>query len=30
MPDENQTLPPQQQPEPGKESEMSPRPEYRG
>lgn len=30
MPDENQTLPPQQQPEPGKEGEMSPRPEYRG
>ena len=30
MPDENQTLPPQQQPEPGKESEMNPRPEYRG
>jgi len=30
MPDENQTLPPQQQPEPGKESEMTPRPEYRG
>ncbi|WP_019339147.1 SDR family oxidoreductase [Stutzerimonas stutzeri] len=30
MPDENQTLPPQQQPEPGKESEMRPRPEYRG
>ncbi len=30
MPDENQTLPPQQQPEPGKEGEMTPRPEYRG
>lgn len=30
MPDENQTLPPQQQPEPGKEGEMNPRPEYRG
>ena len=30
MPDENQTLPPQQQPEPGKESEMDPRPEYQG
>ncbi|WP_407297468.1 SDR family oxidoreductase [Stutzerimonas zhaodongensis] len=30
MPDENQTLPPQQQPEPGKESEMNPRPEYQG
>jgi NAD(P)-dependent dehydrogenase (short-subunit alcohol dehydrogenase family) len=30
MPDENQTLPPQQQPEPGKESEMTPRPEFRG
>jgi NAD(P)-dependent dehydrogenase (short-subunit alcohol dehydrogenase family) len=30
MPDENQTLPPQQQAEPGKESEMTPRPEYRG
>ncbi|MEL7560699.1 SDR family oxidoreductase [Stutzerimonas chloritidismutans] len=30
MPDDNQTLPPQQQPEPGTESEMTPRPEYRG
>jgi NAD(P)-dependent dehydrogenase (short-subunit alcohol dehydrogenase family) len=30
MPDENQTLPPQQQPEPGKEGGMNPRPEYRG
>lgn len=30
MPDENQTLPPQHQPEPGKEGEMTPRPEYRG
>lgn len=30
MSDEKQTLPPQQQPEPGKESEMNPRPEYRG
>ncbi|MGA6097425.1 SDR family oxidoreductase [Stutzerimonas marianensis] len=30
MSDENQTLPPQQQPEPGKEGEMNPRPEYRG
>jgi len=28
MPD--QTLPPQQQPEPGKEGEMNPRPEFRG
>lgn len=30
MPDEKQTLPPQHQPEPGKESEMTPRPEFRG
>lgn len=30
MPDEKQTLPPQQQPEPGKEGQMNPRPEYRG
>lgn len=30
MADENQTLPPQQQPEPGKEGEMTPRPEFRG
>lgn len=30
MSDEKQTLPPQQQPEPGKEGEMNPRPEYRG
>lgn len=30
MADENQTLPPQQQPEPGKEGLMNPRPEYRG
>lgn len=30
MADENQTLPPQQQPEPGKEGEMIPRPEFRG
>ena len=27
---DNQTLPPQQQPEPGKEGLMHPRPEYRG
>lgn len=30
MTDENQTLPPQEQPEPGKEGLMHPRPEYRG
>ncbi|PNG15011.1 SDR family oxidoreductase [Stutzerimonas stutzeri] len=30
MADENQTLPPQQQPEPGKEGLMNPRPEFRG
>lgn len=30
MSDEKQTLPPQHQPEPGKEGEMNPRPEYRG
>ena len=30
MADEKQTLPPQQQDEPGKESEMHPRPEFRG
>ncbi|HCJ30944.1 MAG TPA: NAD(P)-dependent oxidoreductase [Pseudomonas sp.] len=30
MADENQTLPPQEQPEPGKEGLMSPRPEFRG
>lgn len=30
MPDEKQTLPAQEQPEPGKESQMNPRPEYRG
>lgn len=30
MAGENQTLPPQQQPEPGKEGEMNPRPEFRG
>ena len=30
MADENQTLPPQQQPEPGKEGLMIPRPEFRG
>ncbi|EWC40891.1 SDR family oxidoreductase [Stutzerimonas stutzeri] len=30
MADENQTLPPQEQPEPGKEGLMNPRPEYRG
>ena len=30
MADENQTLPPQEQPEPGKEGLMNPRPEFRG
>ena len=30
MAEESQTLPPQQQPEPGKEGEMTPRPEFRG
>ncbi len=30
MADQKQTMPPQQQPEPGKEDEMTPRPEYRG
>lgn len=30
MAEDTQTLPPQQQPEPGKESEMTPRPEFRG
>ena len=30
MAGDNQTLPPQQQPEPGKEGEMNPRPEFRG
>lgn len=30
MADENQTLPPQQQPEPGKEGLMNPRPEFKG
>lgn len=30
MADEKQTMPPQQQPEPGKEDEMTPRPEFRG
>ncbi|QGZ31006.1 SDR family oxidoreductase [Stutzerimonas stutzeri] len=30
MADENQTLPPQEQPEPGKEDLMNPRPEFRG
>ena len=30
MPDQKQTLPPQQQPEPGREGEMTPRPEFRG
>ena len=30
MAEDNQTLPPQEQPEPGKEGLMNPRPEYRG
>ncbi|WP_312911877.1 SDR family oxidoreductase [Stutzerimonas nitrititolerans] len=30
MADQKQTMPPQQQPEPGKEDEMTPRPEFRG
>jgi len=30
MADQKQTMPPQQQPEPGKEEEMTPRPEFRG
>ncbi|WP_217474002.1 SDR family oxidoreductase [Stutzerimonas stutzeri] len=30
MADDNQTLPPQEQPEPGKEGLMNPRPEFRG
>lgn len=30
MADEKQTMPPQQQPEPGKEGEMTPRPAFRG
>lgn len=30
MAEDSQTLPPQHQPEPGKESEMTPRPEFRG
>jgi len=30
MADQKQTMPPQQQPKPGKEDEMTPRPEYRG